>query len=199
MVFQFVLVVQGAEVLDEVKPPELPARIYRFFAYFTIQSNVLVAIAAIQLAGDPGRDGHGWRVFRVAGVAGIAVTGLVHFVLLRPLLDLEGADYVADKLLHMVVPALAVVGWAMFGPRPRVDRGSVARAITWPFAWLAWTLVVGGLSDWYPYPFLDHREDGVGAVVVASVGVTAIFLAIFALLGWVDGRAKPTPEQNSTS
>ena len=57
-------------------------------------------------------------------VIGITVTGVVHFILLRPLLDLDGADYVADKLLHMVVPVLAVVGWALFGPRPRVDAAS---------------------------------------------------------------------------
>ncbi len=56
------------------------------------------------------------------------MTGLVHFVLLRPLLDLEGADYVADKLLHMAVPVLAVAGWAAFGPRP---AGRHARS-AWP-------------------------------------------------------------------
>jgi len=194
--FQFVLVLQGAEVLDEVTPPDLPARIYRFFAYFTIQSNLLVAIAAVQLARDPARDGRWWRVLRVAGVAGIGVTGLVHFVLLRPLLDLNGADYVADKLLHMVVPVLAVVGWALFGPRPRVTGRDVGFAIIWPFAWLAWTLVVGGLNGWYPYPFLDHREDGAGAVVVACIGITVLFLAVLAVIARVDARAKPTPEQD---
>ena len=90
------------------------------------------------------------------------MTGLVHFVLLRPLLDLDGADYVADKLLHMVVPVLAVVGWAVFGPRPRFDRRSFWWVLAWPLAWLAETLVVGGATGWYPYPFLDHREDGLG-------------------------------------
>jgi hypothetical protein len=195
VVFQLVLVIQGAEVLDEVKPPELPARIYRFFAYFTIQSNLLVAIAAAQLARNPARDGRGWRVLRLSAVAGIAITGIVHFVLLRPLLDLEGADYAADKLLHMVVPVLAVVGWAWFGPRPRVSPRVGVLVLAWPLAWLAWTLVVGALSDWYPYPFLDHREDGTGHVVIASLGILVLFLAVLALLAWIDGRAKPVPEQ----
>jgi hypothetical protein len=196
LVLQLVLVLQGGRVLDEHSTPDLPVRLYRLVAYFTIQSNLLVAIAAVQLARDPARDGRGWRVFRVAGVAGILVTGLVHFVLLRPLLDLHGADFVADKLLHMVVPALAVAGWAVFGPRPRITWRDVGLAIIWPFAWLAWTLVVGALSDWYPYPFLDHREDGVLAVVVACIGITVLFLAVMAFLVWVDTRAKPTPEQH---
>lgn len=194
LVLQLVLVIQGGRVLDEHTRPDLPVRLFRLIAYFTIQSNLLVALAATQLARDPARDGRFWRVLRVAGVAGIAVTGLVHFVLLRPLLDLEGADYVADKLLHMAVPALAIAGWAAFGPRPRVTTREIGLALVWPFAWLAEALVVGGVSGWYPYPFLDHREDGVGAVVVACVGITMLFLAVLALIAWIDGRAKPTPE-----
>jgi hypothetical protein len=194
LVLQLVLVIQGGRVLDEHTRPDLPIRLLRLVAYFTIQSNLLVAIAATQLARDPARNGRGWRVLRLAGVAGIAVTGLVHFVLLRPLLDLEGADYLADKLLHMAVPVLAVAGWAAFGPRPRVTTREIGLALIWPFAWLAEALIVGGLSGWYPYPFLDHREDGVGAVVVACVGITVLFLAVFALIAWIDGRAKPVPE-----
>jgi hypothetical protein len=196
LVLQVVLVIQGGRVLDEVTPPDLPTRLYRLVAYFTIQSNVLVAIAAVQLARDPARDGRAWRVLRVAGVAGILVTGLVHFVLLRPLIHLQGADYVADKLLHMVVPVLAVVGWAVFGPRPRVTARDLGLALAWPLAWLAWTLVVGGLSDWYPYPFLDRREDGVGEVVVVSIGITVLFVALLALVDWVDARARPAPTQD---
>jgi hypothetical protein len=194
LVLQLVLILQGGRVLDEQTQPDLPTRLGRLLSYFTIQSNLLVAIAATQLALDPARNGRGWRVLRVAGVAGIAITGIVHFVLLRPLLDLTGADYVADKLLHMAVPVLAVVGWALFGPRPRVSRRDLGLALLWPFAWLAWTLVVGALRDWYPYPFLDPDEDGTGAVVVVSIGITALFVAVLALVAWIDGRARPTPD-----
>ena len=189
---QLILVIRGGQVLDEVEPPVLGLRLARFVAYFTIQSNVLVAITAATLALDPTRDGRVWRVLRLAGVVGITVTGLVHFVLLRPLLDLDGADWAADKLLHMVVPALAIIGWVAFGPRPRITRRELGWAFAWPLAWLVVTLTVGGLSGWYPYPFLDHREDGVGAVVVASVGVTLVFLALFTLASYVDRRLTPT-------
>ena len=110
LVLQLVLVIIGNPVLDQVEPPGPAVRLYRFFAYFTIQSNLLVAIAATSLARDPDRDGAAWRVLRLAGVVGITVTGIVHFLLLRPLLDLHGWDYAADKLLHLAVPVLAVVG-----------------------------------------------------------------------------------------
>jgi hypothetical protein len=193
LVLQLVLVLQGGRVLDEQEQPGLGVRLARLVAYFTIQSNVLVAIAALVLVRDPARDGPGWRVVRLAGVVGITVTGLVHFVLLRPLLDLDGADWVADKLLHVAVPLLAVAGWAVFGPRPRVTVRVVAWALAWPVAWLAVTLVVGATTGWYPYPFLDPAEDGTIAVILSCVGVTALFLVLFALVALVDRRAPSAP------
>jgi hypothetical protein len=193
LVVQLVLVVQGGRVLDEVQTAPLDVRLYRYAAYFTIQSNLLVAITAVTLARDPLRDGRLWRVLRTGAVLGIAVTGIVHFTLLRPLLHLHGMDWLTDKTLHLVVPLLAVIGWVLFGPRPRIDLGTAVRTLLWPIAWTVWTLVVGGLTGWYPYPFLDHREDGVATVVVACVGITVLFVAILALLAWLDRRFRLTP------
>ena len=195
LVLQLVLVIQGGRVLDETEQPDLHVRLGRLVSYFTIQSNLLVAVVTAQLARDPLRDGTVWRVVRLAAVVGITVTGVVHLALLRPLLDLDGADWLADKLLHMVVPVLALLGFLLFGPRPRIEPRDIPLAICWPLAWLAWTLVVGGLSGWYPYPFLDHREDdGVAGVVLTSVAITAFFLLLFWLARLVDQRARPQPQ-----
>ena len=120
LAFQLVLVVSGEAILVEDDPPGLVARVYRFFAYFTIQSNALVAITSTVLARDPAEDRPGWRVARLAGLIGITVTGLVYFFLLRGLVELEGPNLVVDALLHMVVPVLAIAAWAWAGPRPRI-------------------------------------------------------------------------------
>ena len=194
LVLQLALVVSGSAVLDETRVPPLGLRLGRLVSYFTIQSNVLVAVTAWQLWRDPLRDGRWWRPVRLAALVGITVTGLVHFVLLRPLLHLEGADWLADKMLHMAVPLLAVVVWLLAGPRPRVSWRTVGEALVWPVVWTVWTLVVGALSGWYPYPFLDHRENGVGAVVVACVGITVLFLLLFAGATTLDRRLRPVPD-----
>jgi hypothetical protein len=188
VVLQLALVVHGGRVLDEVEPPSLALRLARFVAYFTIQSNLLVAVATTLLARDPLRDGAAFRALRLAGTVGITVTGLVHFFLLRPLLDLHGADWAADKMLHMLVPVLAVVGWFAFGPRPRVDGRAVAVAFAWPIAWLALTLAVAGATRWVPYPFLDFREEGWGSVAVVCLGITALFAALIAGFRYADRR-----------
>ncbi|MDR7252918.1 hypothetical protein J2X46_001903 [Nocardioides sp. BE266] len=193
LVFQLVLVFTGEAVLVETDPPGLAARIYRYFAYFTIQSNILVAVTSTMLAREPARDGTRFRVARLAALVGITVTGLVHFFLLRPLLDLEGSNWVVDKLLHMVVPALAVVAWALVGPRPRADLRVAAYALVWPIVWTIWTLVVGQVDGWVPYPFLDPAEDGWGAVGIACAGITILFLLLFALYTWLDAKLRPAP------
>ncbi|NYE36213.1 hypothetical protein F4692_001317 [Nocardioides cavernae] len=193
LAFQMVLTISGEAVLVETDPPGLAQRIYQYLAYFTIQSNLLVAVTSTALARDPLLDRTGWRVARLAGIVGITVTGLVHFFLLRPLLDLDGANWVVDKLLHMVVPVLAVAAWAWVGPRPRASVREAAYALVWPVAWTAWTLVVAQVDGWVPYPFLDASEEGWGAVGIACLGITILFLLLFALYVWLDRRLRPVP------
>jgi uncharacterized membrane protein len=197
LVLQLVLVIRGGRVLSESYPPNLTERLLRFVAYFTVESNALVLVTTARLARDPAYDGAWWRVVRIAAVSGITVTGLVHWFLLRPLLHLDGADLVADRLLHVVVPVLAVVGWLIFGPRPRIDWRTCVRAAAWPIGWLVVMLVSGAATGWYPYPFLDHRLHGWGHVAVVCVGIFVLFFALFAALRENDRRRSPAPVTGS--
>lgn len=193
LLLQLALVISGSATLVDEDPPGLAARLGRLGSYFTIQSNVLVALTSLQLARDPHRDGRWWRALRLDAVVAITVTGLVHWFLLRPILDLDGADRVADVLLHVVVPVLAVVAWAVHGPRPRVDAATIARALVWPVAWLGYILVVGALSGWYPYPFLDVGQRGYGPVLATVAGVVVLFLALCAGARLLDRAAPAAP------
>lgn len=193
LVLQFVLVVQGEAILDETDPPALGSRVLRFFSYFTVQSNILVAVVTGYLALDPRRDGPVWRVARADAVVAITVTGLVHWFLLRPLLNLTGLNALADSLLHLVVPLLAVFGWILFGPRPRTDRDTVLRALAWPVVWFGYILVLGVVTGWYPYPFLEVPELGYPRVLLTALGVTILFLVLSALLLLLDRQLPQSP------
>ena len=197
LVIQTVLVITGASVLAETAVPPLATRLGRLVSYFTIQSNVLIAVTAVQLARDPLRDGRWWRPVRLAAVVGITVTGLVHFFLLRPLLDLQGPNALADVLLHLVVPLLGVGGWLIAGPRPRWSARDAAVALMWPVLWLVWTVAVGALSGWVPYPFLDVEAEGGVVVAVTCLGVTVLFLILVAALLVLDRRLPAVPVRRS--
>ena len=193
LVLQTVLVIQGSSVLDETDIPPLGDRLLRLVSYFTIQSNVLVAVVAGMLLRDPARDGGVFRVVRLDAVIGITVTGLVHWFLLRPLLDLEGLHQLCDTLLHVVVPLLAFVVWLAFGPRPRITLRTVLLALIWPIAWLVYTLIIGELTGFYPYPFIDAAALGYGQVLLNAAGITVLFLALFGLAALADRRLPATP------
>jgi hypothetical protein len=188
VVLQLVLVIQGHRVLDEQNRPDLGTRLVRYCSYLTIWFNVLVAWSTFTLATGRDRDTRLWRALRLDAVVIATIGGLVHFFFLLPLLDLSGWDYVADKLLHMAVPALALVGWLVFGPRGRADRRDLVPFLVVPVAWLGYTLVRGELVEWYPYPFIDVNEHGYGVVLLNTLAVAgAMVLAAWGAIV-LDGR-----------
>ncbi len=195
LLVQLGLVVDGASVLIIEDPPGLIERLYRFFAYFTIQSNLLVFLGCLALARKPTVDVPGWRLVRLSSLVGITVTGLVHWFLLRPLLNLEGLSSLTDTTLHLVVPLMAVGGWVVFGPRPRIQPRQVGLFLLWPVLWLVATLLQARLTHWYPYPFLDAGKEGAGTVVVACIGITVLVVVFAAAYRFLDQRLPPAPLQ----
>jgi hypothetical protein len=161
---------------------DLPAyRALNTFAFFTIQSNLLVGISALLTALQPDVDTPVRRVLRLTALVAITVTGVVYHTVLAGLSELTGAAALADQVLHTVVPLLAVLGWAMFGPRGRTSWRVVALSVVFPLAWLTFTLVRGPLvGGFWPYPFVDVDEIGwtqallnCGLVAVLFVGLAA--------------------------
>jgi hypothetical protein len=194
LVFQLVLILRGDSVLDEANAPGTPEAVRRYFFYFTIQANALVAFTCWLVATRELGSSHLLRVVRIDAVLGIAVTGVVHWFFLRPIMHMEGASYLADKLLHVAVPLLAVVGWLVFGPRGLVSRADIWPALGWPITYLLLILATGPVVDWYPYPFLDVAEHGLGVVLLNALGITLLFLAVALAMAWGDRRlpgAKP--------
>lgn len=178
VLLQLVLVILGVSDPSGEIVAALGIRLWRLVSYFTIQSNLLVIITVLPLIMNPQHDGSRWRVLRLDGVVMILVTGLVHWFLLRPLSILTGWSAVADLLLHIVVPLLAVLGWLVFGPRPRITPAAVAWSLVWPIAWLSYTLVVGAATGWYPYPFLDPAESSVGQIAFTCGAMAVLFTGL---------------------
>jgi hypothetical protein len=169
----------------------LATRLIRVLSFFTIQSNLLVAITSLQLARRPDRGGRGWSALRVASLVGITVTGIVYATVLARVHEPTGWDQVvSNAVLHYLVPVLALLGWVLFGPRPRVDRGVVAIAVIWPVAWLGYTLVHGAVSGWYPYPFIDVAALGYRGVAVNCLGVLLVFAFVAGLVALGDRRLR---------
>jgi hypothetical protein len=121
------------------------------------------------------------------GLLGITITGLVYVVVLRPLGHPTGIAAWVNAGLHYVAPPLAVLGWLLFGPRPRISVRVIALSLIWPVAWVVYTLVRGAITGWFPYPFLNVDELGM-SVVLRNLGFVLLLAAVLLALLTVADR-----------
>jgi hypothetical protein len=195
MTTQLVLVIQGVDVLveDDGTMASTPARVLRFLSYFTIQSNLLAMVTAATLVLRPDRDGRWWRIARIAAVIGMTVTFFVYYIALRPILDLHGITKATDVAFHYAAPIMTVGGWLLFGPRPRIDPGSLLRQLLWPVGYLAYVLTLGAATEWYPYPFVDAGDLGYSTALLHAVLVTVLLLGVGGAYWYLDKELAEFP------
>ena len=113
--------------------PDNPERVFNVFAYFTIQSNLLLGGTALLLALRPDRPQS--TLFRDAAAERRALHRGDRDRLPRWCWPATGRPdragrAVANLLLHTAAPVVGVLGWLLFGPRGRTDlahRRLVAR------------------------------------------------------------------------
>ncbi|RKR75946.1 Pr6Pr family membrane protein [Frondihabitans australicus] len=166
----------------------LPVRFVRLFSYFTIDSNIAVMIVGFLLAANPNRTSRLWQVARLNALLAITITGIVFDVVLSKSVHLTGGALVATILLHYISPWWTVAVWLLFGPRPGFGWATIPGAFVLPVLWLLYTFVHGGITGWYPYPFLDASKIGLGPAVVASLLVLVIGLVLAVVFVLVSTR-----------
>jgi len=172
-------------------------RVLRVLSFFTIQSNILSGVTSAQLARNPARDGKVWRAVRLAALVGVTVTGVVYSTVLAKMHEPHGWQQTStNDVFHYVVPVMMVLGWLLFGPRPRIDPRTIGLAMLWPVAWGAYILSYGAISHWYPYPFLDVTTHGYGRVVANAIAVVAVLLVVTGLY-WLGDRRLPATDRSA--
>lgn len=158
----------------------------RFASYFTILSNLAVALAAGHAAlARPG-------VFASASARGaialyIAVTGGIYFLILRHLWQPQGGQWWADTGLHYATPLLYVAWWLAFAPHGRLRWRDLPGWLLFPALYVAWVFLRGAWLGEYPYPFIDVAQLGWPSVLMNSAGMLLVFLAVGGVLVALDG------------
>jgi hypothetical protein len=151
-------------------------------SYFTIWSNIVVAVSLTLLLARPLPDTWGRRVLRLDGLLMITVTMIVYQVVLAPSVDLAGWSLLTDPMLHVVTPLLTLVVWLAYGPRGWLTARLVPWALIVPVLWVVWMLVRGAFVDAYPYDFVNVVDLGYAVVLRNVFFVLVLGLAISALL-----------------
>ena len=155
-----------------------------FFSYFTILTNLLVALALTAPALSPDSRLGRWTAsegVRAALAMYIAVVGLIYHALLDATWNPQGLLFFVNQILHTVMPIAFVLDWLLFVPKGRLRWIDPVKWLAWPLIYGVWTVIHGQLIDWYPYWFID-----IGALGWARVAVNfAALLAFFLVLGLI--------------
>jgi hypothetical protein len=160
-------------------------RVVNYFSFFTILTNLLVALVLTFSLRVPDFWG---RLFSSAATQTgtavyIAIVGATYSVLLRHLWIPEGAQKLADVLLHDVVPVAYVLYWLSFVPKAGLRWKHALLWLVYPIAYMLYTLLRGVSTGWYPYPFIDAGQLG----FPRALGNGALVLLAFFVLGLVAG------------
>jgi hypothetical protein len=170
----------------------LARRVSDFFSYFTILTNLLVALtlSVILHAEDfpLGRRLREPRLFTGIAVA-IVLVGGAYELLLRAIWKPQGFQFFVDLLLHDLVPLGTVFVWGLLIPKGRLGFRDLSWWLLYPGLYLVYTLARGALLGAYPYPFLDVTAIGYGRVLANAAGILVALLGIGAVFVAVDRRA----------
>lgn len=154
----------------------------RFFAYFTIQSNIVGVVTFAWLLAV-GRRPHPAGLERLRGAAAVYLT-VTFFVVIFLLsgVDVQLEMAWVDVVLHKVFPIIVVLDWILDPPQVRVEWRDVGIWLIYPIVWAILTVVRGAIDGWYPYPFLDPATGGYGQVAVTIAAITVGFIAVGAAI-----------------
>lgn len=166
----------------------IPELVIRFFSYFTILTNILVALSFSILLFTPhsvwGRFFSKTQTLTAITVY-ITIVGIVYNTILRFTWNPQGLQRVVDELLHLVIPCYFIIYWIFFVVKSDLHWRHIFRWLTYPFVYLVFILFRGALSNYYPYPFLDvnhlsYARVGLncGGLLIAFLAVSLLFVAI---------------------
>ncbi|MCX2482325.1 Pr6Pr family membrane protein [Pedobacter sp. MR2016-24] len=163
----------------------LTETLFRFFSYFTILSNILVALCFTALLVKP-KSAWG-RIFThskvISGtVVYIIVVSAVYNLVLRQLWNPEGLQKIVDVILHSTMPMLFVAHWLFRVPKNELQWKNAFAWLLFPLLYIILVLIRGTFSDFYPYPFVDVSESGYNAVLINCAGLFIIFLVLSLLV-----------------
>ena len=156
-----------------------------YLGYFTVLTNILVATAltAPLLAPASAVGRFFKRPVVVSGVAAsIALVAIAYHLLLRHVWNPQGLQWLADVVLHYVVPGLFLLYWWLSVPAGSLRWTDPLLWTAYPAAYLVYALARGEIIASYPYPFIDVAAIGYRQTALNATGLLTGFIVLGLLL-----------------
>src|SRR5687768_4020290 len=147
---------------------------WNFFSYFTVLTNLLVAVCLSFILIKP-VSSVGRFFSRPSTLAAITLyifmVGLTYNIILRSVWAPTGLQKWVDEALHVVVPLLFVIFWLLFIPKGSLKWIHPFRWLIYPAVYLVYALLRGEFSGFHAYPFINTAELGYNRVLFNAGGL----------------------------
>lgn len=149
--------------------------VVNFFSLFTILSSIFAGIFFIS---SPSND-----VLRGANVLYLITTCVVYTLLLSGLKDqfLPWVNFV----LHYLTPAVVLLDWFLVPPKSKLKFSTIVIWLGFPLMYFIYSEVRGGVTNWYPYPFLNPATAGYQGVLIYFVAILLWMVILSKMIIWI--------------
>lgn len=161
--------------------------IVRFFSFFTILTNTLVAIYfTYPIFCKKGNN----KFFKNENsllpiTVYITIVGLVYQIILRHVWQPTGLQMIVDELLHTAIPLLVIIYWFNQSTFIKLNLKRFVQFLLYPIFYIIYILTRGYFSDFYPYPFIDVNEIGISTTIINIIGLIVLFSVIHLIFHWI--------------
>ena len=181
-------------VIIQNRITDVPETIIRFFSYYTVLTNILIAVCFTMVyvkgIGDKSNFFARPNTLSATGVY-ICIVALTYNVILRFQWAPTGLTRVPDELLHLIIPVIYLIFWSKYVPKQNIQWKSILPWAIYPIVYLGYTLLRGPMAEWYPYPFIDVIKLGYSKVFINSAVVCLVFVVFSVLfIGIAKGMSK---------
>lgn len=175
-------------------------RIVRYFSFFTVVANGLIAIITTAIATKPesrfSRRLQNGSVLTAAAVY-ISIVAVVYSLFLRSVVNAQGWHLISDHIVHDAIPPLFILFWLVYARKSDVGWLDPVKWLIVPILYIAYSLVHGAFDSWYPYWFADVTKLGYPTALKNSGFVLIAFLVfgfIFAVIARLLNRRETVAE-----
>lgn len=172
-----------------------------FFAYFTVLTNTFctawLILYAIGRFGVPKLANFLTKpIFQGALTVYIFIVGFLYWGVMVWFIDFYPSDLwmfnIIDVFQHLIIPLTFVLMWLVGMTDERADKKYVPFYLVYPLIYFVFSIVRGGIIDWYPYPFFsapgiwetlfgDKAYNAAAAYTIVVVICAVLVVVIFVL------------------
>lgn len=179
---QFVLMILNRQT-------DIPETIIRFFSFFTILTNTLVALYFTN------KITKNLSIFNKKGAltaitSFILIVGLVYQIILRATWNPTGLQLIVDELLHTLIPFYMLIYWLLYAEPSNFKLKPILPWLTYPIIYIVCIILRGEFSGFYPYPFLNVSKIGFQQSIINISIILIVSLILMSFLIFVGKKLK---------